>query len=95
MNLAEVPVSYKKIDEKNYLFEGKTLLNDVCRIIGIDTGTFDGVRGDADSVAGLFLELVGQIPKIDSEITYNGFQFKIISVDTRRIKQILITLPDD
>jgi len=91
----EIELEYKKIDEHNYIFEGKTLLNDVCRIIGIDTNTFDEVKGDADSVAGLFLELVGQIPKVDSEISYNDYHFKIISVDNRRIKQILITLPED
>jgi gliding motility-associated protein GldE len=89
----EVELEYRKIDDQNYMFEGKTLLNDVCRVIGVDTNTFDEVKGDADSVAGLFLEIVGQIPKVDSEINYNDFQFKIVSVDNRRIKQILITLP--
>jgi magnesium and cobalt exporter, CNNM family len=89
----EIELEYKKIDDQNYLFEGKTLLNDVCRVIGVDTSTFDEVKGDADSVAGLFLEIVGQIPKVESEISYNGFHFKIVSVNNRRIKQILITLP--
>ena len=91
----EVELEYKKIDDLNYLFEGKTLLNDVCRVIGVDTSTFDEVKGDADSVAGLFLEIVGQIPKVESEISYNDFHLKIVSVDNRRIKQILITLPEE
>lgn len=91
----EEELEFKKIDEKNYLFEGKTLLNDVCRVIGVDTSTFDEIKGDADSVAGLFIELVGHIPKAESEITYNGFHMKIVSVDNRRIKQILITLPEE
>ena len=91
----EVELEYKKIDELNYLFEGKTLLNDVCRVIGVDTSTFDDVKGDADSVAGLFIEVVGQLPKVESEISYNGFHFKIVSVDKRRIRQILITLPEE
>jgi gliding motility-associated protein GldE len=91
----EIELEYKKIDDQNYLFEGKTLLNDVCRVVGIDTSTFDEVKGDADSVAGLFLEIVGQIPKVESEISYNDFHFKIVSVDNRRIKQILITLPEE
>ena len=91
----EVELEYKKIDDLNYLFEGKTLLNDLCRVIGVDTSTFDEVKGDADSVAGLFLEIVGQIPKVESEISYNDFHFKIVSVDNRRIKQILITLPEE
>ncbi len=91
----EVELEFKKIDDSNYLFEGKTLLNDVCRVIGVDTSTFDEVKGDADSVAGLFLEIVGHIPKVESEISYNDFHFKIVSVDNRRIKQVLITLPSE
>jgi len=89
----EVELVYKKIDDYNYLFEGKTLLNDVCRIVGIDTNTFDEVKGEADSLAGLILELQGQLPKIDAEIEYDAYQFKIVSVNKRRIEQILLTLP--
>ena len=91
----EIELEYKKIDDLNYLFEGKTLLNDLCRVIGVDTSTFDDVKGDADSVAGLFLEIVGHIPKVESEVSYNDYNFKIVSVDNRRIKQILITLPEE
>ena len=89
----EVEVVFKKIDDFNYLFEGKTLLNDVCRIVGIDTNTFDEVKGEADSLAGLILEITGVIPKVDSEIPYNQFRFKIVSVNRRRIEQILFVLP--
>lgn len=88
----EIEVEYQKIDDFNYLFEGKTMLNDVCRIIGLETNVFDEVRGDADSVAGLLLEMIGHIPKNDREITYNDFKFKIKAVSKRRIEQILITL---
>ena len=89
----EVEVVFKKIDDYNYLFEGKTLLNDVCRIVGIDTNTFDEAKGEADSLAGLLLEIVGYIPKADTEIPYNQFRFKIVSVNRRRIEQILFVLP--
>ncbi|MCB0563387.1 MAG: gliding motility-associated protein GldE [Phaeodactylibacter sp.] len=89
----ELEVVFKKIDDFNYLFEGKTLLNDVCRIVGIDTNTFDEAKGEADSLAGLLLELTGFIPKVDAEIPYNQFRFKIVSVNRRRIEQILFTLP--
>lgn len=85
-------VVYTKIDDKNYLFEGKTMLNDVCRIIGVDTTTFDDIKGESDSVAGLLLELVGRIPKIDREITRMGFKFKVVAVSKRRIEEVLITL---
>ncbi|MCB9298630.1 MAG: gliding motility-associated protein GldE [Lewinellaceae bacterium] len=89
----ELEVVFKKIDDYNYLFEGKTLLNDVCRIVGIDTNTFDEAKGEADSMAGLILELTGVIPKPDTEIPYNQFRFKIVSVSRRRIEQILFMLP--
>lgn len=89
----ELEVVFKKIDDFNYLFEGKTLLNDVCRIVGIDTNSFDEAKGEADSMAGLILELTGLLPKADAEISYNQFRFKIVSVNKRRIEQILFTLP--
>lgn len=89
----EVEVVYKKIDTYNYLFEGKTLLNDVCRIIGIDTNSFDEVKGEADSLAGLILEIKGHMPKPDTEITQGAYRFKVVTVSKRRIEQILLTLP--
>ena len=89
----EVEVVFKKIDDYNYLFEGKTLLNDVCRIIGIDTDTFNEVKGEADSLAGLILEIQGYMPKTDAEITQGLYRFKIVTVSKRRIEQILWTLP--
>jgi len=89
----EVELDYQKLDDYNYIFEGKTLLNDLCRVIGIDTNSFDEIKGDADSVAGLILEIVGRIPKKEQEVKYNDYRFKIVSVDDRRIRKIQITLP--
>ncbi len=86
-------VDFEKLDEHNYIFEGKTLLNDVCRIVGTDTTTFDEVKGDADSVAGLVLEMLGQIPKKGTEVNYNQYRLRSISVNRRRIEQVQITLP--
>ena len=83
----------KWFDDYTYLFEGKTLINDVCRITGLDTKIFDAVRGDADSIAGLLLEVVGQIPRPETELNFNQFKFKVISVSKRRIEQVQITLP--
>ena len=90
----EQEMVYKIIDEKNVLFEGKTLLNDVCRVLNIDTTTFDEIKGDSDSLAGLILEIHGRIPKKDKEIHYNHFVFKIVSVSKRRIERVLITLTE-
>jgi len=91
----EVELVYKKIDDFNFLFEGKTLLNDLCRVIGVDTNTFDAAKGEADSLAGLILEIRGRIPKVDVEVNYNGFRFKIVSASKRRIEQVLVSLPKE
>lgn len=85
---------YIKINDHNYIFEGKTMLNDVCKIVGVDTEEFDTVRGDADSLAGIVLELIGQIPKIDQEIGFDRFKFKIISASKKRVEKIKITIED-
>lgn len=90
----EDEVEFQQLDPFNFVFEGKTLLNDVCRIIGYDTNFFDEIRGDADSLAGLVLELAGRIPKKDTEFYYNDFTFRIVSVNKRRIEQIKITIPN-
>lgn len=88
----ESEVVYRKIDENNYSFEGKTLLNDMCRIIGAPLDTFDAVRGEADSLAGLILELFGQLPVKDKVFYYNEYAFKIVSVSKRRIEEVRVTI---
>jgi putative hemolysin len=88
----ESEVVFRKIDDNNYTFEGKTLLYDMCRIIGVPQETFDAVKGEADSVAGLILELHGQFPRKDAVLTYNQFTFKIVTVTKRRIEEVRITI---
>ena len=85
-------VKYSKLDDKNYIFEGKTLLNDFYKIIQSDDNIFDDIKGDSDTLAGLILEIKGEIPKIYEKITYKNFVFKIESVDKRRIRRIKITI---
>ena len=85
-------IEYTKIDDANYLFEGKTMLNDVCRVIGLDTSLFDDTRGDADSIAGLILEITGKIPKVGKEISFESLKFRIEKVSKRRIEKIKLTL---
>ena len=89
----ESEIRYRKLDEHNYLFEGQTLLNDVCRITGLDAAVFDPVKGNADTLAGLALEIRGDIPKVGVEIAWNGFLFTITAADDRRISQMKLTLP--
>jgi gliding motility-associated protein GldE len=88
----DVEVEYLKIDDHNYIFEGKSLINDVCRIIGVETNVFDKIRGESDSLAGLVLEMTGKIPSVDKEISHKNFKFKIISVSNRRIEKINISI---
>jgi len=84
--------SYKKLDDNNYIFEGKTTLIDFCKIVKGDPEIFDEVKGDPDSLAGVILELEGKIPDKDTSIAFHDFIFKIISVDKRRIKQIKVSI---
>ena len=88
----EQELDFKKIDDNNYIFEGKTLLNDVCRTIGEDTSTFDDIRGDSDSLAGLMLEIVGRIPKKDRKIIHKHITLTVQSVTKKRISKIKLTL---
>lgn len=90
----EAEVQYRQLDDHTYLFEGKTLLQDVYRLTGIESGTFDEARKEADSLAGLILAIYGQIPKKDTELSYQNFHFKIIAVNKRRIEQVQLTIND-
>lgn len=89
----EEEVEYRQLDAYNFIFEGKTLLNDVCRVLGIETSTFDKVKGDSDSLAGLILENSGQLPKTGADYQIQGYTFKITAVSKRRIEEIQVTLP--
>ena len=86
-------IEFEKLDEYTYVFEGKTMLNDVCRIVGVDTSEFDVLRGDADSVAGLLLEVVGYIPRKGREILLHDYRFRVESVNKRRVEKVRVVLP--
>jgi len=86
---------YVKIDENNYLFEGKILLNDFFKILNLNEEIFDDVKGEAETLAGLILELKGELPRKNETIPCKGFLFSIKSVDQRRIKQIQFTFSDE
>ena len=91
----EEEVDYEKLDDFNYIFEGKTLLKDACRVTGIDEAVFESVRGDADSVAGLLLEILGVMPRKGTEVTHEAYTFRIVAANERRIERVRITLPPD
>jgi len=83
---------YRKLDEKTYIFEAKILLNDFCKVLAIDEDPFEEVRGESETLAGLILELTGEIPQKDQIIKYRDFIFKIESADRRRIKEIRVEI---
>jgi gliding motility-associated protein GldE len=85
-------VDYEQIDEHNYVFEGKTTINDFCKILGIEDDIFDQVKGDSDSLAGLILELEGKIPEKHTTVKFENFDFIVKAADDRRIQRIQVTI---
>jgi putative hemolysin len=83
---------YSKIDEKNFVFEGKTLIKDFCRITGIDYSDFDTIKGEADTMAGLILEIKQELPFKGEKLVFDDFDLIVDAVDNRRIKRIKIRL---
>ncbi len=88
----EEEIHYKKINENTYIFEGKIQLHDFYKILNIYEDTFNEIEGDYDTLAGLILELRGEIPEKDDKLSYKDFVFKIRSVDNRRIKEIQVSI---
>ena len=88
----EDEMTFKKLGENHYEFEAHTLMIDVCRVLDIDTNTFDEVRGDADSLAGLLLEVKRDFPENGEEIKINNYLFKVVATNERRIESIEVKL---
>ncbi len=88
----EEELYFSKLDDRNYIFEGKTPLNDFYKILDLKGDEFEEVRGDADTLAGFILELKGEIPEKNEKITFKNFEFRIESSDSRRIKQIKVRI---
>jgi gliding motility-associated protein GldE len=83
-------VDYKRIDDQNYLFEAKTSLNDFCRVFDLEPVYFEKAKGESETLGGLMIELFGRIPNSGEELTWEDFQFKIQSVDARRVKKVKV-----
>ena len=83
---------YKQIDDKTYLFEGKILLNDFRKVLNLEDEFFNYVRGESETLAGLILELTGEIPKKNQIIKYGNFSFVIESADRRKIREIRVII---
>ncbi|MEO5683469.1 MAG: gliding motility-associated protein GldE [Chitinophagaceae bacterium] len=81
-----------KIDDYNYVFEGRTMINDVCKMMGLPVDTFERVRGDSDSLAGLILEIAGHFPAVNDIVSSGDFDFTILELDRNRIKKVKIAV---
>lgn len=86
---------YSKLNYNTYIFEGKTLLTDFCRILNIDDEEFEEVEGDADTLAGLLLEIKGDFPSMHEKIDYKNYTFEVMNVEERRISKIKVTVHTD
>jgi gliding motility-associated protein GldE len=82
----------RKLDDFNYVFVGKTMIHDMCRAMRLSQDTFDMVRGDSESLAGLVLELAGEFPKMNDVITCGDFDFTVLEVDKNRILLVKVTI---
>ncbi len=83
---------YTRLGANEYLFDGKTLLNDFYKVVGCEDNVFEVVKGDADTLAGLILELTGEFPELHEKVLYMNFTFQIEALDRRRIKEIKILI---
>jgi len=86
----EQEIAYNKLDNNTYIFESKTSLNDFCKITNSDITTFERVKGEAESLGGLILELNSKLPGAGEKITYQNFVFTVVAVDLRRIRRLRV-----
>lgn len=84
---------YSKLDDKNYVFEGKTTLKDFYRIIKLEEeSVFESKKGEAETIAGFVLEISGSFPRVNSKINFENYVFTIEALDKKRLKRIKITI---
>ncbi len=83
---------FTKISESEYLFDGRTMLNDFCKMFDFEDDIFDDIRGEADTLAGLILELKGEFPMLHEKLDCKSFTFEVEGVNTRRITKIKVTI---
>ncbi len=85
----------RKIDENSYIFEGKTMIHDLCKMMQIPMDTFDRIKDESESIGGLVLELAGEFPQVNSEIQSGDFTFTVIETENNRIKLVKVTTTHD
>jgi gliding motility-associated protein GldE len=83
---------YQRLNQNTYIFEAKILLADFIKILDLDDEYFEEVEGEADTLAGLLLEIKGEFPQLHEKITYKGFSFEIMEMDERRIVKVKVII---
>jgi len=91
----ESDVAYNKLDNHTFIFEGKTSLNDFCKITQTDISVFDKVKGESESLGGLLLEINSKLPSAGEKIRFANFLFTVVAVDPRRIKRLRVHIKTD
>ncbi len=85
----------KKLDDFTYIFEGKTMINDVCKAMNLPSDSFENIRGDSDSLAGLVLEIAGKFPQVNEEVINNGFTFIPLEINKNRIDKVKVVIQSE
>ncbi len=88
----EEEIGNRKLDDLNYVFVGKTMIHDMCRVMKLPLDTFDRVREDSESIGGLVLELAGEFPNVNDVIDCGDFDFTVLEVDKNRILLVKVTI---
>jgi putative hemolysin len=88
-----IEVEFTQLDELNFILEGKTQINDFCRIVGVPEDFFEEVQSEADSLGGLLQEISGSIPQPNETIEYQGYVFTVLSLENYRITKVKVTKP--
>lgn len=86
-------IDFQKVKDGVFDFEGKTLINDFCRQVKVDTILFEEERGEADTLAGIILEKLSRLPEVSEQVEIASFKFKVIKVNNRRIEKVRVELP--
>lgn len=84
--------AYTRINRNTYVFEGKTLLSDFVRILELDDDEFDEVAGEADTLAGMLLEIKGDFPKVHETLSYRNYSFEVLQIEERRIAKVKVVI---
>ena len=92
---ANVEEHYTKLDDGSYLFKAQTSIVDFCKVFGVDESYFEPMQGEADTLAGLILEIEGRIPEIGFKFNFEKFHMEITDADTKRIKEVKVLFDEE